>query len=67
MLDGWNPHFTLMMPYKGSQPGPMRVALGKLFPPEPLPVQTICLLVRDDNELFYRLHREFPVPGPVPG
>jgi len=66
MLDGWKPHFTLMMPYAGSQKADMRAALGRLFPPEPLSVETICLLVRDDNEMFYRLHREFPVPGLPP-
>jgi hypothetical protein len=66
MLDGWKPHFTLMMPYGGVQKAAMRAALGALFPPQPLPVATICLLVREDNEAFYRLHREFLVPGPVP-
>ena len=66
MLNDWVPHFTLMTPYKGAQPAAMRAALGGIFPPETLYIRSICLLVRDDNELFYRLHREFTVPGAVP-
>jgi hypothetical protein len=59
MLDGWSPHFTLMMPYRGTQPYAMRNALMKLFPPEPVTVESISLLVRDDDEPHYRFHREF--------
>ncbi|MBK8023760.1 MAG: DUF1045 domain-containing protein [Chloroflexi bacterium] len=59
MLDGWVPHFTLMMPYEGQQPEAMRAALLELFPPEPLRVESICLLVRDDEETHYRMYREF--------
>lgn len=62
MLDGWSPHFTLMMPYRGSDPNAMRAALTELFPPEPVTVESISLLVRDDDETHYRFHREFTVP-----
>lgn len=61
MLDGWEPHFTLLMPYTGTQPHALRAALADLFPPEPEPVRSICLLVRDDGETHYRLHREFTI------
>jgi hypothetical protein len=59
MLDGWTPHFTLMMPYKGTQPEAVRVALLDLFDNEPIKVESICLLVRQDGETHYRLYREF--------
>lgn len=59
MLDGWRPHFSLMYPYAGDDPIAMRAALTKLFPPEPLQVESICLCVRGDDETYYRLHREF--------
>ncbi len=59
MLDGWDPHFTLLMPYTGSEPDALLQALGELFPPNPVTVESICLLVRDDDETHYRLHREF--------
>jgi hypothetical protein len=68
MLDGWTPHFTLMMPYKGAQPEAMRAALLDLFDDEPVKVESICLLVRQDDETHYRLHREFCLmdyPHPV--
>jgi hypothetical protein len=59
MLDGWTPHFTLMMPYTGHQPETMRSTLLNLFDDEPIKVESICLLVRQDGETHYRLHREF--------
>ncbi|MCA9884870.1 MAG: hypothetical protein KC708_17960 [Anaerolineae bacterium] len=59
MLDGWECHFSLMYPYAGSQSEAMKQALLELFPPEPLTVNSICLLVRDDDETHYRLHREY--------
>lgn len=68
MLDGWIPHFTLMMPYSGTQQDAMHKALLALFPPDPIPVESICLLVREDDETHYRLHREFLLrdyPQPV--
>ena len=59
MLDGWTPHFTLMMPYTGHQRATMHQRLLDLFPADPIDVESICLLVRDDDETHYRLHREF--------
>lgn len=59
ILDGWAPHFTLMMPYPGEKLGAMRETLLSMFNPEPIRVSSICLLVRDDQETHYRLHREF--------
>lgn len=59
MLDGWVPHFTLMMPYTGSQPDALRETLLDLFNPAPIRVESICLLIREDHETHYRLYREF--------
>lgn len=59
MLDGWTPHFTLLMPYHGAQPDAMRVALLDLFSPAPINVESICLLLREDGDTHYRLYREF--------
>jgi len=61
MLDGWVPHFTLMMPYSGIQQHALRAVLNTLFPPDPISVKSICLLVRADGETHYRLHREFEI------
>ncbi|MEM6284640.1 MAG: 2'-5' RNA ligase family protein [Chloroflexota bacterium] len=59
VFDGWDPHFTLMMSYDGTQRAALRAALAGLFPAQPERVQSICLLVREDDETHYRLHREF--------
>jgi hypothetical protein len=59
MLDGWNPHFTLMMPYTGTNPSAMKNALQNLFDDSPIQVESICLMYRDDHETHYRLYREY--------
>ena len=59
MLDGWNPHFTLMMPYEGKQRTAMTSALLDLFDHNPISVESICLLYKEDGETHYRLHREY--------
>lgn len=59
MLDGWTPHFTLMMPYLGEKKAKMKSALIDLFPADPIQVESICLLYRKDDETHYRLHREY--------
>ncbi|MEO1288931.1 MAG: DUF1045 domain-containing protein [Chloroflexota bacterium] len=61
MLDGWTPHFSLMYPYTGGNPQAMKQALLDLFPPQSLQVESICLLIRDDDDTHYRLHREFVI------
>jgi len=61
MLDGWVPHFSLMYPYTGEHPQQMKRTLLDLFPPQPLAVESICLLIRDDAETHYRLYREFHI------
>lgn len=48
-----------MMPYTGAHPVAMRAALLNLFADEAIPVESICLLIRQDGETHYRLHREF--------
>lgn len=59
MLDGWAPHFTLLMPYKGNQQERLQSALLELFCADPIPIKSICLLFRQDHETHYRLHREY--------
>ncbi len=59
MLDGWNPHFTLMMPYEGQHHAAMNTALLDLFDDKPISVESICLLYKDDDDTHYRLHREY--------
>lgn len=59
ILDGWIPHFTLMMPYTGQKPAAMRTQLEALFSADPIPVKSISLLVMPDGETHYRMHREF--------
>lgn len=59
MLDGWVPHFSLMYPYTGEKKEALHAVLLDLFPPDPIPVQSISLLLMQDDETHYRLHREF--------
>ncbi len=59
MLDAWVPHFSLMYPYGGSYPEATQAALLELFGPEPIVCDSVCLVVREDDETHYRLHREF--------
>lgn len=59
MLDGWTPHFSLMYPYRGTQPQAMRGTLGELFSDAAINVESICLLLQNDDETHYRLYREF--------
>ena len=61
ILDGWTPHFTLLMPYKGLQREAMYLTLCDLFPADTISATSVCLLVRQDGESHYRLHREFSV------
>ncbi len=70
MLDGWIPHFTLMMPYTGQNRAAMHTALLDLFDTGPVQVESICLLVMDDAETHYHLHREYHLrdyPQPLTG
>ena len=59
ILDAWTPHFSLMYPYRGNKIKEMKSALLDLFPPQNIEVESICLLIRDDDETHYRLYREF--------
>lgn len=61
ILDDWVPHLSLMYPYSGTQPEQTKQTLLELFPPRPLTVESICLLIRGDEETHYHLHREFPL------
>lgn len=59
ILDGWTPHFTLLMPYAGTLRKETHSVLLELFGAETVPVESVCLLVRRDGETHYRLYREF--------
>lgn len=59
VFDNWKPHFTLMQPYSGEKLDAMRPVLDSLFDKEAIAVHSIALLLMDDAENSYRLHREF--------
>jgi hypothetical protein len=61
MLDAWKPHFTLMMPYTGTQREQMRLSLLQLFGEQPILVENITLLVRDDHQTHYQFHRQYGI------
>ena len=60
ILDDFYPHFTLFNPLPVDDIEPVREGVMATVPkPEPLTVDTLCLLVRPDGEPHYRIHREF--------
>ena len=60
ILDDYYPHFTLFNPLPVEDIEPVRVGVMATVPqPEPMTVETLCLLVRPDGETHYRIHREF--------
>jgi hypothetical protein len=65
VLDNWYPHFTLLNPYTGSEPGLMASRFAQLFEPyTQFIVQTVCLLVQMDDEDNWHIYREFHHPLP---
>lgn len=60
ILDDFYPHFTLFNPLPVDDVEPVRAAVLASVPePQPITVDTLCLLVRGDGETHYRIHREF--------
>lgn len=60
ILDDFYPHFTLFNPLPVADIEPVRAAVMATVPePQPLTVDTLCLLVRPDGDTHYRIHREF--------
>lgn len=60
VLDGFNPHFTILKAYTGNQHAAMRPALETLFADaRQLTMESICLMVQDDGTNFWRIHTEF--------
>jgi hypothetical protein len=60
LLDDFYPHFTLFGSLPVEDVEPIREAiLAMVPPPEPMTIETLCLLVRPDGEAHYRIHREF--------
>jgi len=60
LLDDYYPHFTLFNPLPVTDVEPVRAGVMATVPkPEPMTVETLCLLVRADGEKHYRIHREF--------
>lgn len=61
LLDEFYPHFTLFGPVPVSDIEPVREGVMAVIPkPEPMTIETLCLLVREDGEAHYHIHREFP-------
>lgn len=61
LLDDFYPHLTLFNPLPVAEVDSVRADVLAAVPtPEPLTVETLCLLVRPDGESHYRIHREFP-------
>jgi len=60
LLDDFYPHFTLFNPLPVEDVEPVREAVMAVVPePELMTIETLCLLVRQDGEKHYRIHREF--------
>jgi hypothetical protein len=60
VFENWYPHFTLLNPYTGPSVAAMASRLAELFHAySPLTLQTICLLIQDDNETNWQIYQEF--------
>jgi hypothetical protein len=60
ILDDFYPHFTLFNPLPVDDVEVVRAAVMATVPePQPMTVETLCLLVRPDGETHYQIHREF--------
>lgn len=60
VFENWYPHFTLLNPYTGSSVTTMAARLAELFHTySVLTIQTICLLIQDDDETNWQIYREF--------
>lgn len=63
LLDDFYPHFTLfnpLPPLSADDIETVRAAIIATVPePQPITVETLCLLVRPDGETHYHIHREF--------
>jgi hypothetical protein len=60
VLDNWYPHFTVLNPYTGRDAMAMASYLAQLFEEyRQITVQTICLLVQENNEANWQIYREF--------
>ncbi len=60
VFENWHPHFTLLNPYTGPSVAAMAARLAELFHVyNTLTLQTICLLIQDDDGTHWQLYREF--------
>lgn len=60
VLENWYPHFTIFNPYTGDDAVAMASHLAQLFQSyRQLTVQTICLLIQEDNGANWQIYREF--------
>jgi len=60
LLDDFRPHFTVLGAVALEDVEPVRQAIMEIVPrPEPMTIDTLCLLVRPDGEPQYHIHREF--------
>ncbi|MEZ4672003.1 MAG: hypothetical protein R3E39_29205 [Anaerolineae bacterium] len=60
ILDDFYPHFTLFNPLPVDDVEPVRASVMATVPePQPITIKSLCLLVRQDGESHFRIHREF--------
>jgi hypothetical protein len=60
ILDDWFPHLRFLGRYTGENLAALRDELLTIIPPpEPLKVESICIVVKKDSESHFKLHREF--------
>lgn len=64
ILDDWFPHFGVFRPVQPEHKAAVREGILAALPtPEPLTVNTVCLLVKDDGKRLFRIHREYTLPS----
>lgn len=60
VFENWHPHFTLLNPYTGKEAIVMASRFTQFFQAySQITIQTICLLIQDDNETNWQIYHEF--------
>ncbi len=60
ILDDWFPHLRILGHITDDDPKRIRPQILKVMPePEVLTVNSLCLVIKEDNETHFKLHREF--------
>jgi hypothetical protein len=60
ILDSWNPHFTILNPYKGTEPGRTENAIYHLFKSfGEIRVDSVCVMLQRSNDSDWIIIAEF--------